>query len=68
MWRDEQPYAAIRSYVTMHERGSDLPGLHAEVAAWLSARGLERAGAPFFKFNVVDMDRWETELAFLLAD
>jgi effector-binding domain-containing protein len=52
--RTEQPYVAIRARVTM----SELPGLGArlgEVFGWLGARGLAPAGAPFFKYNVVDM-------------
>jgi effector-binding domain-containing protein len=54
--RPEQPYVAIRGLVTMHtfpEIADRLP----EVFAWLGARGLEPAGAPFFKYNVIDMER-----------
>jgi effector-binding domain-containing protein len=54
--RTEQPYVAIRARVTM----SELPGLGArlgEVFGWLGARGQAPAGAPFFKYNVVDMAR-----------
>jgi effector-binding domain-containing protein len=54
--RTEQPYVAIRAQVTM----SELPELGArlgEVFGWLGARGLAPAGAPFFKYNVIDMAR-----------
>jgi hypothetical protein len=54
--RAEQPYVAIRTWVPM----SGLAGvaaLHPEVFAWLGARGLAPAGAPFFKYNVIDMAR-----------
>jgi effector-binding domain-containing protein len=54
--RTEQPYVAIKARVTM----SELPALGArlgEVFGWLGARGLAPAGAPFFKYNVVDMAR-----------
>ena len=54
--RTEQPYVAISARVTM----SELPGLGArlgEVFGWLGARGLAPAGAPFFKYNVIDMAR-----------
>jgi effector-binding domain-containing protein len=54
--RTEQPYVAIKARVTM----SELPVLGArlgEVFGWLGARGLAPAGAPFFKYNVVDMAR-----------
>jgi effector-binding domain-containing protein len=54
--RAEQPYVAIRTRVTM----SELDGLgarFAEVFAWLGARGVPPAGAPFFRYNVIDMAR-----------
>jgi effector-binding domain-containing protein len=52
--RAEQPYMAISAQVTLAE----LPGLGArlgEVFAWLGAHGLQPAGAPFFRYNVIDM-------------
>jgi effector-binding domain-containing protein len=54
--RAKQPYMAIRAQVAMGE----LPALGArlgEVFAWLGANGLEQAGPPFFKYNVIDMAR-----------
>jgi effector-binding domain-containing protein len=54
--RAAQPYAAIRARVAWAE----LDGLGArfgEVFAWLGARGLTPAGAPFFRYNVIDMAR-----------
>jgi effector-binding domain-containing protein len=55
--RAAQPYVAIRAFVTMQTLGTVLPGLHPEVFAWLGARGIPPAGAPFWKYNVVDMER-----------
>jgi effector-binding domain-containing protein len=54
--RAEQPYVAIRGYVTMSEIGAfaDRTG---EVFGWLGARGLVPAGPPFLKYNVIDMAR-----------
>jgi DNA gyrase inhibitor GyrI len=52
--RAEQHYAAVRARVTWAELG----GLGARfdgVFAWLGARGLAPAGAPFFRYNVIDM-------------
>jgi effector-binding domain-containing protein len=54
--RAEQPYVAIRARVTMAELGG-LGARFAEVFAWLGARGLAPAEAPFFKYNVIDMER-----------
>jgi len=54
--RAAQPYAAIRTRMTMAE----LPGLGprlGEVFAWLGGHGLAPAGPPFFKYNVIDMMR-----------
>ncbi len=52
--RPEQPYMAVRAQVTMAE----LPALGArfgEVFGWLGAHGLAPVGAPFFRYNVIDM-------------
>ena len=54
--RAEQPYAAIRARVTMAELGG-LAARFGEVFGWLGARGLAPAGAPFFKYNLIDMER-----------
>ena len=55
--RSAQPYVAIKSQVTMRTLGAVLPGLHPRVFAWLGQRGISPAGAPFWKYNVIDMDR-----------
>ena len=54
--RAEQRYAAIKASVTMAE----LPGLadrFGELFGWLAERGVDPAGAPFFRYNVIDMAR-----------
>jgi effector-binding domain-containing protein len=53
--RPEQPYAAIGVQVTMAELGAVVPPLNREVFAWLGERGTPPAGAPFWKYNVIDM-------------
>lgn len=53
--RNEQPYVAIRSQVTMQEIGTALPPLMDEVFAWLGSKGLTPAGAPFWRYLVIDM-------------
>ena len=55
--RAAQPYVAIKSQVTMQTLGMVLPELHPRVFGWLGERGIPPAGAPFWKYNVVDMDR-----------
>ncbi len=54
--RAEQPYVAIRARVSMSQLGSVGARL-GEVFGWLAARGVPPAGAPFFKYNVIDMAR-----------
>ena len=66
--RTEQPYVAIRALVTMQTIGRVLPGLLPEVSSWLSSQGVHPAGPPFFKFNVIDMERQlEVEVGFPVA-
>jgi effector-binding domain-containing protein len=55
--RPAQPYVAIKAFVTMQNLGAVLPKLHPEVRKWLRERGTGPQGAPFFKFNVIDMQR-----------
>jgi effector-binding domain-containing protein len=55
--RTEQPYVAIRALVTMQKLGEVAPGLHPEVHSWLRSQDVQPTGQPFFKYNVVDMDR-----------
>jgi len=55
--RADQPYAAIRALVTMEELGAVVPPLNREVFGWLAARGAVATGAPFWKYNVIDMER-----------
>ena len=52
--RAEQPYMAIRARLTYAEIDA-LGARFGEVFAWLAARGLAPAGAPFFRYNVIDM-------------
>lgn len=55
--RAATPYAAITARVTMAELGAVVPPLNRQVADWLRAKGVAAAGAPFWKYNVVDMER-----------
>jgi len=53
--RAEQPYAAISAKVTIEQ----LPGFAdrlGEVFGWLAEHGVAPAGAPFFRYRVIDMD------------
>ena len=59
--RPDQPYAAIKVLVTMAELGDVVPPLNDEVFRWLADHGGIPAGPPFWKYNVIDMDR-ELEL------
>jgi effector-binding domain-containing protein len=52
----EQPYVAIRGVVTM-ETFALITDRMPEILSWLGVHGIEPAGAPFLKFNVIDMER-----------
>jgi effector-binding domain-containing protein len=54
--RSAQPYVAIGAEVTMEQlpRLADRLG---EVFGWLAQRGIAPAGPPFFRYNVIDMER-----------
>jgi effector-binding domain-containing protein len=54
--RTEQPYVAVVAEVTMAGLGA-LGERLGEVFAWLGARGRAPAGAPFFRYRVIDMAR-----------
>lgn len=54
--RAAQPYVALRRQVAPRDIGRELPPLHDEVMTWLHSKGLSPAGAPFFRYLVVDMD------------
>ncbi|MEV6314748.1 GyrI-like domain-containing protein [Streptomyces sp. NPDC051776] len=66
--RPEQTYVAVRKAVTMTsiaEIADRLP----ELFGWLTARGVEPAGPPFFRYRVIDMDRkLDIEAGFPVAD
>jgi effector-binding domain-containing protein len=53
--RAEQPYVAIRTQATMQTLGAVVPPLNGEVFAWLGQRDVAPAGAPFWKYNVINM-------------
>jgi effector-binding domain-containing protein len=55
--RPAQPYVAIRAQVTMQTMDAILPPLGPQVLAWLRERDIPAAGPPFWKYNVIDMDR-----------
>jgi effector-binding domain-containing protein len=55
--RTEQPYAAVKAVVKMEEIGPAAGRFFGEVFEWLGGRGLALAGAPFFRYTAVDMER-----------
>ncbi|TQM45647.1 GyrI-like domain-containing protein [Pseudonocardia cypriaca] len=50
-----QPYVAIRRTITM-QTFPEIADRLAEVFGWLAARGIAPAGAPFFRYLVIDME------------
>ena len=58
--RSAQPYVAIRQQVRM-PFGEAVDRAFPEVFGWLEANGMRPAGAPFIKYNVIQMPRLELE-------
>jgi effector-binding domain-containing protein len=54
--RDAQPYVSVRGVVTMQSI-PEIADRFPEVFGWLAKRGVEPAGPPFLKYNVIDMER-----------
>jgi effector-binding domain-containing protein len=55
--RAVQPYVAIRATPTMRQIGLVAAPLIDEVFGWLAEQGISRAGPPFFRYLVIDMER-----------
>ncbi len=67
--RPAQPYVAARVTVTMQTLGEVVPPLNGEVFRWLAAGRGRPAGAPFWKYNVIDMERGlEVEAGVAVAE
>jgi effector-binding domain-containing protein len=54
--RPSQPYVGIRDRVTMATLAALIDRLP-EVFQWIGEHGLAPAGAPFFRYHVIDMER-----------
>jgi effector-binding domain-containing protein len=54
--RPATPYVAITANVTMDDLGVVVPPLTAEVFDWLRSKGIPPVGAPFWRYDVIDMD------------
>ena len=54
--RSEQPYVAAKASVPMSGFGDVMPKLLSEVFASMQAHDIAPAGAPFIKYNVIDME------------
>ena len=66
--RAAEPYVAIKVHVAMDKLGAVVPPLNGEVFRWLAAHGITPAGAPFWKYNVIDMQRgFEIEAGVTVA-
>ena len=67
--RDEQPYAGIRGSVPMREFAPFIQRTTAEVFERLGELGVEPAGAPIIRYNVIDMDGlMEVEIGVPISD
>src|SRR5208282_33339 len=66
--RKKQHYAAIRRQLSMREISKVLPPLMNDVFTWLGRKGVKPAGAPFWRYLVVDMQgKLEIDVAVPVA-
>jgi effector-binding domain-containing protein len=61
--RAAQPYAGIRTSVTMDGLSAAVDGAFGELFGWLGGRAIEMAGPPFIRYHVIDM-QGELEIEF----
>jgi effector-binding domain-containing protein len=54
--RSAEPYVAIEAQVSMDQLAG-LADRLGEVPGWLAERGLAPAGPPFFRYQIIDMER-----------
>lgn len=67
--RDATPYVAITAKVTMNNIGDIVPPLTQEVFAWVRDHRLTQVDAPFWKYNIIDMERgMEVEAGVAVAE
>ncbi len=53
--RQDQSYVAITRRTSMGQLGLEIPPLLGDVFGWLGEKGVESAGPPFFRYDVIDM-------------
>ncbi|MGV3540102.1 MAG: GyrI-like domain-containing protein [Rufibacter sp.] len=66
--RPTQHYVAIKAQVTQPQIPQLLPPLLPEVQAWLAARQIAPAGAPFFRYISCIDNLFEVEVGFPVAE
>src|SRR5690349_5923227 len=67
--RKVQPYVGMRVRVNMKDIGTVLPSLHNQLADWMESKEIEAAGAPFFRYLVIDMEKgFEMEVGVPVAE
>ena len=67
--RAEQPYASITNSLPMPQLSDQLQPQIGEIFGWLAARGIQPAGPPFWKYNVINAEGTvEVEVGVPTAD
>ena len=62
--RGAQPYAAIRTRVTMTQVSSACPPLISQVSGWLDNKGIAASGPPFFRYRAFDGEHVVVDVGF----
>lgn len=67
-YREEQPYVAIRSTVTMQNIPKDLPPLIHEILQWVEKKNLEQEGPVFFYYLSMDRGTMQVDVGVPVRD
>jgi effector-binding domain-containing protein len=66
--KPELPYMSIRTDAAPSELPTVIPQLHGEVMQWLKQQGASPSGAPFIRYNCIDMSaKLDIELGWPVA-
>jgi effector-binding domain-containing protein len=67
-YRDEQPYAAIRTKVAMQAIPKDLPPLIHEILQWVKTKKLKQEGPVFFYYLSMDRGTMDVDVGVPVSE
>ncbi len=65
---ERQPYAAVRTTVTMGQIGPSMGPLYGELFGWLGSKGIAPTGPPWSRYLTMGTDEVEFEAGAPIAE